>query len=95
MLLAKAFQSGLMEGFDVGHNGVVVSHLQFVDDTIVLCKDLVRQLKYLRCVIKYFKVVTGLKVILSKSCIYRVGQMGDLGRLAEVLRCKLGSFPTS
>lgn len=60
MLLEKAFQGGLMEGFKVGQNGVVISHLQFANDTFVLCKDLEMQQKYLRCVFRCFEAVSGL-----------------------------------
>lgn len=40
-----------MEGCAISQNGVVVSHLQFTNDTLALCKDSKKQLKYLRCVI--------------------------------------------
>lgn len=54
-LLSKGFQGGLMEGFEIGNNGVVVSHLQFVDDTIVMFKNSVNQLKYSWCVLQCFE----------------------------------------
>lgn len=77
-LLSKAFQGGLMEGFEIGNDGVVVSHPQFTDDTIVMCKNLMIQLRYLHCVIRCFEAVSGLKVNLSQSCIYGVENMEDL-----------------
>lgn len=60
---------------------MMVSHLQFADDTLILCKNEDRQLKYLRFVIRCFEVVLGLKINLSKSCIYGVGRVDHLGRL--------------
>lgn len=84
-----------MEGFEIRRNGLVVSHLQFVDDTIVLCKNSEIQLKYLRCVIRCFEVVLGLKVNHSKSCIYCVGHVENLRRFVAVLGCKMGSLPTT
>lgn len=35
MLLSKAFQGGLLEGFRVGNENMMMSHLQFANDTLV------------------------------------------------------------
>lgn len=48
-LISKAFVGGLLDGFMVRENGLMVSHLQFVDDTLIMCKDSEDQVKYLRC----------------------------------------------
>lgn len=61
-LLSRAYEGGLLEGFDIGGNGIVVSQLQFAYDTLIMCKDSVLQVRYLRCVIRCFEVVSGLKV---------------------------------
>lgn len=74
---------------------VAVTHPQFADDTIVMCKDSIRQLKFLRCIIHCFEAILSLQINLAKSCIYSVGQVPDVWRNAEVLGCKLGSFPTT
>lgn len=58
-LLSKAFHGGLLEGFDVGDHGFAVSHLQFTDDTLVLCKNSVKQINLLICVIRCFEEVLG------------------------------------
>lgn len=67
--LTKAFQWGLMEGVEVGRNGMMLTHFQFADDTLIMCKSLVRQLKFLRCVIRCFEAVLRLKINFTKSCI--------------------------
>lgn len=64
-----------------------ISHIQFADNTLVFCKRLISQLKLLRCVIHSFEAVSGLKVNLSKSCIYGVDHVNDLWRFAELLGC--------
>lgn len=61
-LLFKVYQGGLMVGFQVGNNALVVSHLQFGDDTLVMYRNSTRQLNYLRCVICCFEAIAGLKV---------------------------------
>lgn len=109
-LLSKAFRCGLLEGFRVKENGVMVSHLQFTDNTLIMCKTFEEslkshtlimckafeeQVKYLRCVILCFEAVSNLKVNLHKSIIYRVGNVYHIDRLATCLGCSVGSLPTT
>lgn len=54
-MISKSFQGGMSEGIEVGNNGVVMSHLQFIDDTLIMCKNSARQLMLLRCVIDVSK----------------------------------------
>lgn len=61
-LLTRAFTSGLLEGFRVHENGLMVSHLQFADDTLIMCKANENQVMYLRCVVHCFEAVSSLKV---------------------------------
>lgn len=58
----------------MGRSGLRILHLQYADDTLVFCKYSTSQLKLL------IEAVFGLKVKLSKSCIYGVGQVDDLWR---------------
>lgn len=85
----------MLEGFEVGRNDMVVSHLQFVDETIIMCKDSAQQIKYLGCVIRYFDAVSGLKVNLFKSRMYGVGQVENLEKLAEKFGCQVVTLPTT
>lgn len=36
-LVGKARELGIVKGFEVSPNGLVVTHLQFVDDTLFFC----------------------------------------------------------
>lgn len=60
-----------------------------------MCKPSEEQLKYLRCVIRCFEVVSGLKVNLRKSRIFGIGQVDNLGRLADCLGYSVGSLPST
>lgn len=53
-------------GFEVGREGLPISHLQFADNTIVFCEANARQVGFLRCIMRCFEVVSGLKINLSK-----------------------------
>lgn len=93
-LLSKAFQDGLLEGFSIGQ-GVLVSHLQFVDDTFIFCINSSNQLRLLKCVIKCFKVVSGLKVNMCNSRIFEIDQVSNLRDLTEVLGFQMVHLPST
>jgi len=43
-LMRNAVDRNLFEGFQVGRNGMVISHLQYVDDTLCIGKPTVENL---------------------------------------------------
>ena len=72
-----------------------ISHLLFADDTILFCDVSREQLLYIRIVLIFFEVITGLKVNVGKSEIVPVGEVGNLDALARILCCKVGRLPMS
>uniref|UniRef100_A0A2N9G078 Reverse transcriptase domain-containing protein n=1 Tax=Fagus sylvatica TaxID=28930 RepID=A0A2N9G078_FAGSY len=95
-LMARATQERFLSGFLVGMEGdnpLMVSHLLFVDDTLIFCNADVAQLEYLRYVFTWFEVVSGLRVNLQKSEMVLVGDVPNLEDLADVLGCKLSALP--
>ena len=95
-LMARATQERFLSGFLVGmerDNPLMVSHLLFVDDTLIFCNADVAQLEYLRYVFTWFEVVSGLRVNLQKSEMVLVGDVPNLEDLADVLGCKLSALP--
>ena len=58
-----------MSGFRVGPvgNSLQVSHLLFVDDTLVFCDADLGQILFLRLVLFWFEVVSGLNINMGKS----------------------------
>lgn len=60
----KAVMGGFISGFKVGRPGepeIMVSHLLFVDDTLVFCGAENSELGYLRLVLLFFQAVSGLR----------------------------------
>ena len=77
----------------VNDSRVFVSHLLYVDDTLVFCGADVRQVCHLRCILLCFEAVSGLKVNLAKSEIIPVGEVPRLPSLAAILGCRSSMLP--
>jgi hypothetical protein len=68
-MIAAAVTRGFIFGFLVrarNDNTLVVSHLLFVNDTLSFCWVALNNLRYLRCVLLCFEVVSGLKINMAK-----------------------------
>ncbi|GJT65335.1 reverse transcriptase domain, reverse transcriptase zinc-binding domain protein [Tanacetum coccineum] len=72
-MIKEAVQKDIFKGIKVGAESVVVSHLQYADDTIFLGEWDKENAKKLMCILKCFERVSGLKVNLNKSILYDVG----------------------
>lgn len=76
--MIKKEEMSFILGFRVRSRGVMVSHLQFADDTMICCDADVRQIWYVRCILKCLVVVLGLKINLAKSEIFQVEKDCDI-----------------
>ena len=94
--MKKTEECDLIRGFQVGSVnsiGVRISHLLFANDTILVCHASREQLLSIRLVLSCFQAFTGLKVNVGKSEIVPVGEDNNLDALANILQCRVGSFP--
>ncbi|XP_028112804.1 uncharacterized protein LOC114310906 [Camellia sinensis] len=73
ILLCRAKELGFIKGAEVGRNGVIVSHLQFADDTILFCEANWVEVVNLKRILRCFEVLSGLKINYHKSVICGVG----------------------
>jgi hypothetical protein len=95
-MVKAAIDHNLISGFAVGARGseqVHISHLLFADDTLVFCGASLDQVQALGDLLVCFDLVSGLKVNLAKSVAVPVGIVDNVGALAEVLGCGIGSWP--
>ena len=95
-ILKKTEDSGLLRGFHVGpinSIGVCRSHLLYANDTILFCNASREQLLSIRLALSCIQAFTGLKVNVGKSEIVSVGEVGNIGSLANILCCRVGSLP--
>ncbi|KAK8491790.1 hypothetical protein V6N12_033923 [Hibiscus sabdariffa] len=89
-LVTKAVEAGLFSGFLIGKRvgQTRVSHLQFVDDLMILCDASLEQVLNVKRVLRVFEIVSGLQLNLKKVR-YRV-VMWFKARLPE-LECSADS----
>ena len=88
-------EGGFLRGFQANSHsqgGLCISHLLFVDDTIIFCDATGEQLLYIRMVMIFFKVNTGLKVNIGKSEIVPMGVIRSLKTLSSVLSCNVSKL---
>jgi hypothetical protein len=88
-LMKKAVTLNRFKGFKVGNRGVVISHLQYADDTLCLGEATFENLWTLKAILRGFELVSGLKVNSSKSRIMGINVTQDFLRFASIfLNCR-------
>lgn len=88
VILKKDKHVNLIERFRVGDDKVMVSHLQYVDDSILFLKAEENNIRNIRLCLQIFEVISGLKINFTKSCIMRVYTEDlQLEALANIVGC--------
>lgn len=71
-----------------------LSHLQYVDDTILVGKATFDNLWVLRAVLRCFEMASGLKVNFNRSCLYGLNVSDDSMVVGSIFMCyKTGQLP--
>jgi hypothetical protein len=93
-VMRKAVDSGLFRGFSVGSSPVVITHLQYTDDTLCICEASVENLWALKAILKGFEMASGLKVNFWKSGLIGINVPPTFLEVAcTFLNCRQGSIP--
>ena len=90
-MLSVAINDRLLEDFKVGN--VIVFHLLFADDTLILCKACLDHLVHFRGIFLLLEAASGLKVNLAKSVLILVGNVQQVDSLASILGCEVATLP--
>ena len=75
--------------------GVRISHLLFVDDTLVFCQASQDHLTYLSWLLMWFEVMSRLRINLEKSELIPIGRVENIDDLALDFGCRVGSLPST
>ena len=95
-MLRRVEGVGLNRGFKAEGRrggGECVSHLLFADDAILFCDADVEQILHIRLLLLCFQAIIGLKVNVQKSEMVPIGEVDDVHALAEILGCRVGTYP--
>ncbi|XP_071694692.1 uncharacterized mitochondrial protein AtMg01250-like [Rutidosis leptorrhynchoides] len=73
ILTKVAVEKGMYKGVEIGNDKIVISHLQYADDTIFFGEWSRRNARNLMYLLECFEKASGLKVNYFKSQLYGVG----------------------
>ncbi|GKV47448.1 hypothetical protein SLEP1_g54350 [Rubroshorea leprosula] len=70
VLIESAISKELFQGVDISPFGLNISHLQFADDTIIIGKANLGNIKALKGMLRWFELISGLKINFGKSVMH-------------------------
>ncbi|XP_071694113.1 uncharacterized protein [Rutidosis leptorrhynchoides] len=94
IMTKAATEKGCFKGVEVGSDKILVSHLQYADDTIFIGEWSKENVCNLHKLLTCFELASGLKVNFHKSFLYGIGVNEiELHSVATIIGCKVGKFP--
>ena len=94
VLMLSFMEEDLFHGYEVGRdNSMRLSHLQFVDDTLIIGQKSWLNVRSIRAVLLILEQMSGLKVNFHKSMLTGINVSESwLSEAARVLHCRVGAF---
>jgi len=95
ILMKTMVEADMYTGYSVGGMGEVhLTHLQFVDDTLIIGKKSWQNVRSMRAVLLLFEEISGLKVNFNKSMLTGINISDSwVSKAAMVMNCRMGSIP--
>jgi len=72
-LVRQVTKLHVLQGVKVGSNDIEINLLQFSDDTLFICENTVQNVMTIKCILRCFELVFGLKVNFLKVNLERQG----------------------
>ncbi|XP_026416416.1 uncharacterized protein LOC113311831 [Papaver somniferum] len=91
--LDRVAAMGQFSGFSNVHNGIVINHLHYADDTIFFLNNSRDELHNLFSSLKCFELIAGLKINTTKTRLISIGDCQDLPSWALELGCITDKLP--
>lgn len=90
----KGVEGSIIESFRVGSKEVAISHLQFVDDTILFCYSKEEFSLSIIQMVDFFESISGLKFNRTKCQIMGIhSDIRKIRRWADTFEGEVGFFP--
>ncbi|GKV25367.1 hypothetical protein SLEP1_g34816 [Rubroshorea leprosula] len=93
-LTSAVVEKGYFCGVKIGDGELEISHLQFADDTIFMGEATEDNIWMIKCIMRAFELVSGLKVNYRKSSLIGVNTDEEWTRkMSWLLNCKTAALP--
>ncbi|KAL9686105.1 hypothetical protein QQ045_023560 [Rhodiola kirilowii] len=93
-LLTKAEETGVIYGVEWIREGERLSHLQFVDDTILFCRAEEEEIHTIKHILVTFQAASGLRINYKKSTCIAIGlKEAEVEQFANIIGCQAGKLP--
>jgi len=95
-MISALLDRGFLSGFTMGSRSgdpINISHILFMDDTLILSKANLDHLHNLSSLFLCFKAVSSLKINLAKSKLVPVDNIINVKGLTSILGCMVSSLP--
>lgn len=80
-MICKVKEKNLVEGVEIDKNEMMISHLQFANNLIILCKQKLQILRDVMRILRRFQVILGLRINFQNSSLMGIGvDMSVVGR---------------
>jgi hypothetical protein len=94
LLMDRSVTLHFFKPFIINNSGVAVSHLQYADDTLFIGEACVENLWCVKAILRWFELMSGLKVNFAKSRLFGVElEESFLHGASNFLNCKIGKLP--
>ncbi|CAL0325061.1 unnamed protein product [Lupinus luteus] len=93
-IMRSVVSKQIFKGYSVGKDKVVISHLQYADDTLLIGEESVDNVLALKYILKCFELASGLRINFHKSSFIDVKRRGGFVQMAvNKLFCYVGAIP--
>ncbi|CAL0325442.1 unnamed protein product [Lupinus luteus] len=93
-IMRSAVSKKIFKGYSVDRDEVVISHLQYADDTLLIGENSVDNITALKSILKCFEMTSGLRINCHKSSFIGIKPRRGFVQMAVTkLLCSVGSIP--
>jgi len=93
-LVRQALEENLLKGVKVGRNELECCMLQFIDDTLFMCKDSYNNVITIKVILRCYELASGMKINFHKSKLAGINvERNSLECYVKSLNCTLTRLP--
>ncbi|GKU89353.1 hypothetical protein SLEP1_g3500 [Rubroshorea leprosula] len=91
-IINYAVKHNLFKGVTMGKGSLMITHLQFADDTIFFREATEENMKVVKGIMRTFELASGLKINYNKSQLIGVNVKEEVNRMSYFLNCNIGEL---